>query len=47
MKVKIKRLSQSVSLPVYHTSESAGFDIAAAADITIPSGQVAKIPPDW
>ena len=44
MKVNIKKLDPSVDLPKYHTSESAGFDIASSADITIPAGQVVKIP---
>lgn len=44
MKAKIKRLLQDVDLPKYHTKESAAFDIAAAADVTIKAGQLAKIP---
>lgn len=44
MKVKIKRLDQSIELPKYHTSESAGFDIASNEDVVIDPGQVAKIP---
>ena len=44
MKVKIKRLDQLVELPKYHTSESAGFDIASNQDITVAPGTVAKIP---
>lgn len=44
MKVKIKKLSPEIELPQYHTSESAGFDIASSVDITVPSGQVVKIP---
>lgn len=44
MKVKIKLLDPSVVLPKYHTSESAGFDIASNADITLAPGQMAKIP---
>lgn len=44
MKVKIKKLTQDAVLPKYHTSESAGFDIAANADTIIAPGQVAKIP---
>lgn len=44
MKVQIKRLDPSVELPQYHTNESAGFDIAAAGDIIIQPGEVAKIP---
>lgn len=44
MKVKIKRLDPSVELPQYHTSESAGFDIASSVDVTVPAGEVVKIP---
>ena len=44
MKVRIKKLDPSVGLPAYQTSESAGFDLSANADLTIPSGQTAKIP---
>lgn len=44
MKTKIKRIDPSVPLPGYHTSESAGFDIAASEDMTVPAGAVAKIP---
>ena len=44
MKAKIKRIDPTVALPQYHTSESAGFDIAASADITVAPGEVAKIP---
>src|SRR5437868_7008468 len=44
MKVRIKKTDPSVALPKYHTSESAGFDIAANADVTVPPGQTFKIP---
>lgn len=44
MIAKIKRIDPTVSLPQYHTSESAGFDIASSADIIVAPGQVAKIP---
>jgi dUTP pyrophosphatase len=44
MKAQIKKLNPNVALPQYHTSESAGFDIASAADMTIAPGEVAKIP---
>src|SRR3989344_7557272 len=43
MKVRIKRLDGSVELPKYQTDESAGFDIAASADITIQSGEIKLI----
>ena len=44
MKAQIKRLSKDIELPQYHTKESAGFDIASSADITVAPGEVAKIP---
>ncbi len=44
MKVKIKKLDPEVELPKYHTDESAGFDIAANADMTIQPGEIIKIP---
>ncbi len=44
MKVKIKRLLKTVSLPQYHTKDSAGFDLSAAADVVIPAGAIAKVP---
>jgi len=44
MKAKIKRINSTVPLPQYHTPESAGFDIASSADITVGAGEVAKIP---
>ena len=44
MKVKIKRSEESVALPKYHTTESAGFDIASNIDTVVNAGEVAKIP---
>ena len=44
MKVQIKKTDPDVALPQYHTSESAGFDIASNRDIIIAPGEVAKIP---
>jgi dUTP pyrophosphatase len=44
MKAKIKKIQPGISLPQYHTPESAGFDIASSVDITVAPGQVAKIP---
>ncbi|HYV33872.1 MAG TPA: dUTP diphosphatase [Candidatus Limnocylindria bacterium] len=44
MKVKIKKLDASIELPQYHTSESAGFDIASSTDVIVPPGEVVKIP---
>jgi len=44
MKAKIKRLSPEIELPKYQTKESAAFDIAANADMTIAPGEIVKIP---
>ena len=44
MKVNIKRLDPTIELPKYHTAESAGFDIATNADMTIGAGEIVKIP---
>lgn len=44
MKVRIKKTDPGVELPKYGTGESAGFDMASNADITVPVGQVVKIP---
>ncbi len=44
MQVNIKRIDPSVELPKYHTTESAGFDIASNEDVSVAPGEVAKIP---
>lgn len=43
MKVRIKRLNQSVELPKYQTNESAGFDLAAAEDAVIAPKEIKLI----
>ena len=43
MRLKIKRLDPTVPLPSYGTSESAGFDLAAAYDVTIPPRSIALV----
>ena len=43
MRLKIRRLDSTVSLPTYGTDEAAGFDLAAARDVTVPAGQVALV----
>jgi dUTP pyrophosphatase len=43
MRLKIRRLDSTVSLPTYGTDESAGFDLAASHDLTIPPGRVALV----
>src|SRR5262245_15659927 len=42
--VRIHRLDSSISLPKYETSGAAGFDLAAAADLTVGPGEVALVP---
>lgn len=44
MDVKIRKLDPNIELPQYHTSESAGFDIASNIDTVIQAHEVAKIP---
>jgi dUTP pyrophosphatase len=43
MRLKIKRLDPTVPLPSYGTDESAGFDLAAAHDVTVPSRTIALV----
>ena len=43
MRVKIRRLDPTVSLPSYGTDESAGFDLAAAHDLTIAPRSIALV----
>jgi len=43
MRVKIARLDGTVSLPAYGTNEAAGFDLAAAHDVTVAPGEVALV----
>jgi dUTP pyrophosphatase len=43
MRLKIKRLDPTVPLPSYGTDESAGFDLAAAHDLTIPPRTIALV----
>lgn len=44
MRTPVHRLSASAELPRYHTAGSAGFDLAASADIVVPPGRVALVP---
>ena len=41
---RIKRLAPDVPLPRYETGGAAGFDLAAAADVTIAPGTIALVP---
>jgi dUTP pyrophosphatase len=43
MRVKIRRLDATVPLPSYGTEESAGFDLAAAHDLTIGARSIALV----
>ena len=43
MRLKIQRLDPSVPLPAYGTNESAGFDLAAAHDLTVPARAIALV----
>jgi len=43
MKLKIRRLDSTVALPAYGTDESAGFDLAAAHDVTVPPRQIVLV----
>jgi dUTP pyrophosphatase len=42
--VRIRRLQEGVRLPAYETPGAAGFDLAAAADVTIEPGTVRLVP---
>ena len=43
MRLKIRRLNPTVPLPSYATDDAAGFDLAAAHDMTIAPGGVALV----
>jgi dUTP pyrophosphatase len=43
MRLKIRRLDSTVSLPAYGTNESAGFDLAAAHDAAVAPGQIVLV----
>jgi dUTP pyrophosphatase len=44
MRLKIRRLDSTVSLPTYATEEAAGFDLAASQDMKLAPGQIALVP---
>ncbi len=44
MKVKIKRIDNSLPLPVYETAGSVGFDILAREDMVVPAGGIVLVP---
>jgi dUTP pyrophosphatase len=43
MRLKIRRLDSTISLPAYGTDEAAGFDLAAAHDVTIAPRRIALV----
>ncbi len=43
MRLKIRRLDSTVALPSYGTDEAAGFDLAAADDLTIAPKTIALV----
>ena len=43
MRLKIRRLDPTIPLPTYATNEAAGFDLAAAHDVTIAPGQIVLV----
>jgi dUTP pyrophosphatase len=43
MRLRIRRLDSTVSLPSYGTGEAAGFDLAAAHDLTIAPRQIGLV----
>lgn len=44
MKVRIKRIDQTLPLPKYETDGSVGFDLLAREDVTVPPKTIALIP---
>lgn len=44
MQVKIHKLRNDVEIPQFHTPGSIGFDLAAAEEIRIASGEIALVP---
>jgi dUTP pyrophosphatase len=43
MRIKIRRLDTTLPLPAYATKDAAGFDLAAAHDITVPAGAIVLV----
>src|SRR5688572_17019025 len=43
MRLKIRRLDNTIALPVYGTEEASGFDLAAAHDVIVAPGQIALV----
>lgn len=43
-RVRIRRLTSSVTLPRYETAGAAGFDLSASQDMTVQPGEVTLVP---
>src|SRR5688500_12749039 len=43
MRLNIKRLDSAIPLPAYVTDEAAGFDLAAAHDLTVRPREIALV----
>ncbi len=43
MRLKIRRLDSTIPLPTYGTEDAAGFDLAAAQDLTVAPRQIALV----
>jgi dUTP pyrophosphatase len=43
MRLRIRRLDPTISLPAYATDEAAGFDLAAAHDVMVPPQRIALV----
>jgi dUTP pyrophosphatase len=43
MRLKVRRLDPTVSLPSYGTDEAAGFDLAASQDVAVPPRSIALV----
>src|SRR5688572_25204332 len=44
MRLNIRRLDSTIQLPAYGTGESAGFDLAASIDVSVPPRGIVLIP---
>src|SRR3954469_21882578 len=44
LKIRIRRLHDSVELPRYESDGAAAFDLAASEDMAIPPGEVGLVP---
>ena len=44
IRVRVRRMRHNAQLPSYQTEGAAGFDLAAAADLVVPPGEVRLVP---